>query len=91
MAAREAACQLCDFLKHLVRDEVAQLKRYRIRQVLRFAAQPPMHFRTMPLDPAPDYSMFGNADFTDRFSRIPVAMPTPKELLQVRGWNDLEA
>lgn len=51
-------------------------KRSRIRQVLRFAAQPPMHFRTMPLDPAPDYSMFGNADFTDRFSRIPVAMPT---------------
>ena len=48
MAEREAACQLCDFLKHLVRDEVAQLE---IRQVLRFAAQPPMHFRTMPLDP----------------------------------------
>ena len=54
MAEREAACQLCDFLKHLVRDEVAQLE---IRQVLRFAAQPPMHFRTMPLDPASDYSM----------------------------------
>lgn len=32
-------------------------KRSTIRQVLRFAAQPPMHFRTMPLDPAPDYRM----------------------------------
>jgi hypothetical protein len=54
---REAACQLCDFLMHRARDEDAQLEAFHKSTVLRFATQPPMHFRIIPLDPAPDCSM----------------------------------
>lgn len=44
-------------LKHLIRDEVAPLEAFQNSTGFRCAAQPPMHFRTIPLAPAPDYSM----------------------------------
>jgi hypothetical protein len=41
---------------HQVGDEDAQLEGFHKSDRF-FAAQPPMHFRTMPLDPASDYRM----------------------------------